>query len=432
MKPPLFRAEALQARSHPWMGTVSRIPPCVGSGWMVGAALWGAALVAVLVWGEYARTVRLQGVLLPEGGLLAVQAPAAAQAVHFAVQEGQWVEAGARLARLDHEVSGSEGPLVDVQLRHLRARRAASQRERAAADVAAERAVEALNHRRRALQREMQIHMAELETLEARRALAASHEQRQLQLVQSGFLSPAHAQQPAESVLEWQQRIQAARRAAVVLARDLRAIDDEVRARQAQHQMAQAQWDRQLATMAQEEQELLSRTASWLTAPQAGRVSALGVPFGQSVGAGQVVLTLLPQARPHQTSPLQAVFHVPGKAAAWLAVGQPVWLRHDAFAHQKFGLAAGRVTALTPTPALSADPWSRTPAARPQFRVTVALEHEKVWAHGAEHALRPGMQVEADVVHDRRRLWEWMVEPLLTARQGRGTAAPHGIQGAVS
>jgi membrane fusion protein len=40
-------------------------------------------------------------------------------------------------------------------------------------------------------------------------------------------------------------------------------------------------------------------------------------------------------------------------------------------------------------------------------------------AFGTPHLLRPGMTLEADVIHDVRGIWEWIFEPLLAihARQ---------------
>jgi membrane fusion protein len=49
----------------------------------------------------------------------------------------------------------------------------------------------------------------------------------------------------------------------------------------------------------------------------------------------------------------------------------------------------------------------------------VALASQQVVAFGESHLLRPGMTLEADIVHDVRGIWEWIFEPLLAihARQ---------------
>ena len=47
------------------------------------------------------------------------------------------------------------------------------------------------------------------------------------------------------------------------------------------------------------------------------------------------------------------------------------------------------------------------------YRVTVRLAAPHVMAYGRAQALTAGMQLEADVMQDRRRLIEWIFEPLI-------------------
>jgi membrane fusion protein len=47
------------------------------------------------------------------------------------------------------------------------------------------------------------------------------------------------------------------------------------------------------------------------------------------------------------------------------------------------------------------------------YRITVALDQQSVQAYGQPQALSPGMAVDADVLLDRRRLIEWLFEPVL-------------------
>jgi membrane fusion protein len=49
----------------------------------------------------------------------------------------------------------------------------------------------------------------------------------------------------------------------------------------------------------------------------------------------------------------------------------------------------------------------------PMYRVTVTLARQHVMAYGREQPLAAGMQLEADVLLERRRLVEWMFAPVL-------------------
>jgi membrane fusion protein len=50
--------------------------------------------------------------------------------------------------------------------------------------------------------------------------------------------------------------------------------------------------------------------------------------------------------------------------------------------------------------------------AEPLYRITVGLERQQVSAYGAQVALQPGMQLDADIVLERRRLYEWVLDPV--------------------
>jgi membrane fusion protein len=53
-------------------------------------------------------------------------------------------------------------------------------------------------------------------------------------------------------------------------------------------------------------------------------------------------------------------------------------------------------------------------AREPLYRIRATLEEQTIEAYGRREELRSGMQVEADVMLDRRRLIEWVFEPLLS------------------
>jgi membrane fusion protein len=52
--------------------------------------------------------------------------------------------------------------------------------------------------------------------------------------------------------------------------------------------------------------------------------------------------------------------------------------------------------------------------AEPLYRVVVGLKRQSVLAYGKEEPLKPGMLVEADVLGETRKLWEWVMEPLFS------------------
>ncbi|MHA6313528.1 hypothetical protein ACX3P5_20225 (plasmid) [Pantoea sp. S-LA4] len=47
-----------------------------------------------------------------------------------------------------------------------------------------------------------------------------------------------------------------------------------------------------------------------------------------------------------------------------------------------------------------------------QYRVLVALDKQTIKAYMQNEPLKPGMALDADFIVDKRRLYEWVLEPL--------------------
>jgi membrane fusion protein len=146
-------------------------------------------------------------------------------------------------------------------------------------------------------------------------------------------------------------------------------------------------------------------------APQDGVVSAVLASPGQTVTAAAALASLVPTG-----SALQAYLYAPSSAVGFLRAQQPVLLRYHAFAYQKFGHQRGRIERISLAPLQAAElagqAWAGD-AREPMYRITVALERQQMQAYGAMQALVPGMQLDADVPIERRKLYEWLFEPVL-------------------
>ena len=182
-------------------------------------------------------------------------------------------------------------------------------------------------------------------------------------------------------------------------------------------QALQGEIERALATLAQESAENEARQRIVVRAPQDGVVTAVLAELGQAVSAGAPVASLLPA-----DAKLQAQLFAPSSAVGFLLPNQQVQLRYQAFPYQKFGHHAGQVSQVSRAPLQAADlaglplpeSMKSTPSAEPLYRITVTLDQQAVQAYGQAQPLSPGMQIDADVMLDRRRLIEWIFEPLLS------------------
>ena len=107
---------------------------------------------------------------------------------------------------------------------------------------------------------------------------------------------------------------------------------------------------------------------------------------------------------------LEAELFAPSRAAGFLQPGLPVRLRYHAYPFQKFGLQEGSIREVSAT-TLRGDGQGE-----PVYRVRVSLARQGLALQGRWQPLKPGALLDASVLLERRRLYEWLLEPLYSLR----------------
>ncbi len=432
----LFREEVQAAQAAQWLGSV-RLHRPMSFALVTSAALFLAcALLAFAAWGEVNRKARLVGLLVPSAGSLNVTAPQAGVLLEVPVLEGQQVKAGDVLLLLQTErsslLNGTVGDTTARVALQIEARHNSLNTEHSLREMQTRQRQQVLADRIQTLQ--AQLRQAEEErNLQARRvALARTSLERNEQLAAEGFVAPTQVQTRQEELIDADGRLQSLQRSHLALQQDLQALRGEHAALAGQLQADLNQIDRSRASLTQESAENAARKSVVITAPFAGTVTALGLQAGQSVQMGQALATLVPLAANHQTSsqaaqqaPLQAHLFAPSRTAGFVRPGQTVYLRYAAYPYQKFGLYTGRITAVSATPFapselppnLSQQIVSQVGSSEGVYRINVQLDQQGIEAYGETLPLKAGLTLEADVLQERRKVWEWVLEPVLAARQ---------------
>jgi membrane fusion protein len=195
------------------------------------------------------------------------------------------------------------------------------------------------------------------------------------------------------------------------LRRELAALEGQQRELPLRSRARTAELERELAALSREAAESEALREQVIRAPHDGTVGSIAAEVGQTVRADTALASLVAaDAR------LQAHLYAPSSALGFLRAEQPVQLRVAAFPYQKFGHQSGRVQQVARVPMqsgeLAALPLASRPG-EPMYRITVALDRQDVIAYGQPQPLAAGMQLEADVMLERRRLVEWLFAPVL-------------------
>ncbi len=416
----LFRREALEHQQRGWLGEVQLIRPLsttLATLFMIGCALGVAAFLALT---EYTRKARVVGYLGPDTGVLRLVAPQRATVQERRAREGDEVRQGEVLFVLRVDRSTLDG---DTE---ASVRRSLAARERSLADAARQQQA-LLEAQRAAVDRRLADRRSEISQIEAESALQrqrlglAQAALRRLESLQSQqFISEAQVQAKAEEVIGLQAGLQGLERERAAQLREIGTLESERRELPLRSQVVQGEIERDLSALAQEAAESDARHTIVVRAPQDGRLTAVMAEPGQAVDSSVALASLVPDG-----AQLEAYLFAPSTAVGFLRPDQTVLLRYQAFPYQKFGHQTGHVLRVSHTPLQAAELASLPlPGAlsgvtlgagtEPLYRITVALDTQTVAAFGQPQALAAGMQLDADVQLDRRRLIEWIFEPLLS------------------
>jgi membrane fusion protein len=399
----LFRQEVIEARRQRLVGAVvAATPP--RSGLYVALVLGFAAIIAlVLAFGQYASRAQVKGVVAFDGGIARVYPSAPAEIRRFHVANGARVAAGAPLVTLS--IAQGRGGLSG-QLGLLAAQDQALARQQQLAGELGRSAIAALEQQRSSLaasiaslerQRQLAAGQAKLAESGRRRAARLAAEgagtQRQVEDSRSALLARnAELEQIGERLIDQRQALQ--------------AVAAQIAQRQLEAQRSDAELSAQRAALGEQRSALGRESEITLTAPIAGEVGDISAEVGQRARPDSSLVTIVPAG-----SRLEVWLFAPTRAVGFVRPGQEVRLFFDAFPYQKYGAGLGRIASVSRVPI---EPAALDPALgiqEPVFRIRVALDRPVPRLADAEAGMRPGMTLSANLVLERRSLWEVLFNP---------------------
>ncbi|NHZ36858.1 HlyD family secretion protein [Massilia rubra] len=428
-----FRKEVAQAHSDQWMGTIRLAQPMsvrIVAGFAMVIAL---CVLAYIFFGTVTRKARVTGMTLPAGGSLTISAMNPGILTRSFVTEGQAVIAGQPLFEVATERQGSSGEISMLVAQQLTIQKNT---------LASERRTRVAQHRDKASAIDERLVNVNAETLELDQEIALA--QRRLDLAKSslvkyetlqgsGFVSAAQTQQKQEELIDLGARMSTLTRAKLQLQATKLNLAAERTASVGELDNTMSQLQRSEAIVDKDIAENHSRRTSLILAPQAGVVATITYRSGQAVAAAQSLAVLIPQASSKQNmEPLEVQLYAPSRMMGFVATGQTVLIRYQAYPYQKFGLHRGRIVDISKAPfapndlpphlastilsnALQSMPGVNSNEAL--FRIKVQLSRQSIDVYGVAQPLPAGMTLDADIVQDRRRIWEWIAAPLLAATQ---------------
>lgn len=406
----LFRQEALAAKKTKVLGSVALY--CPPFRWLIIALV--CALVAVLItfciFGSYTKRETAKGVLVPENGMMTITAMTAGTVITLPAHEGDRLEKGAQVASISSEISTRFGQTREAIARQLDLQQEGLKQQLSNLEQLNAETLKSLQEKASLLQQQS----VELDTIYRQRTEQIGLAKKQLDKARAmraeGYASNTEVEKQQNDMLDASVRLQDVARQRIDVRQQLSQARQQLREQPITYSQQKNDIQQKLSEIAQSMMENESRRSVDLRTPERGTVSAVLVKQGQIVSAGQTLAIILPD-----NAHLQARIMLSSRAVGFIRPGQRVVLRYQSFPWQTFGQQYGTVKDIS-TSALSPQEISTitgdSQVQEPMYQVKVAVDHQTVQAYGKEVSLRAGSGLEADFIVDKRRIYQWVLEPL--------------------
>ena len=404
----LFRPEVMRAQSERALGDVVVSSSPTVSLFVGAAVLVLLALVLFASLGHYTRKAHVSGYLSPDEGLIKIYAPVTGVVIDKRVTEGQTVQAGEPLFVLSTDHGSPEAPAAQAAaIASLTQRRDSLRTALHNQDEIDRNTQRRLQEHLQGLEQEIAQVDAAARTQAQRLASAEETATRFRELAAKQYVSELQVREQREQALDQKARLESLQRDRIVLVRTLDELRRELAGHAPEAANRRAVIARDIETLEQQLTEYESRRRVVITAPTGGTVTAILAERGQTAVPTAPLLSILPEQ-----AVLEAQLLVPSRAIGFIEPGQRVALRYEAFPYQRYGSARGRIKEIARTLITPGEVNLPVALREPVYRVTVSLDAQYIAAYRQRLALQSGMLLDADVWLDRRRIIEWVFDPL--------------------
>jgi len=380
----------------------------------ISLSIWTAILTAITVaicsllyFVQYTQKHNAEGVLVLDKGLVNVITPSAGQIVSAEVAHGQTVKAGQLLYKILTNQAISEADAI----RSERRARLVSMEKSLQDDIARQKNIiqDTVRNKRQeltGLQSDLLVVEQKLLLLSEKEKIAKNNLARYDKLAEQNLFSKIQAKEKRIEYLDIRSQKIQLQSDLNIGKRNIEITNDAILIEELNGENQLADLKRKLEEARNKLLEYKSAEYIYVIAPSDGAVANIHAKLGQYVDPASPLLTIIPD-----NSQLYAEIYVPGNAIGFVTAGDTVQLRYRAFPYQKFGLHKGVVKHVSRAPLYGA---SGTLSVSSIYKITVALPEQYMVAYGQEQPLQAGMEIDAAILIDKRRLYEWLFEPLMS------------------
>lgn len=411
----LFRQESIDSKKNRWVGDIVLSRPYSFTYLILIASIIGLIIILFSIFGTYTKRSTVQGQLVPLSGLMHVYPTQPGVVIQKRVYEGKNVKKGDVLFTVSTTNYGIQGDMSAALLDQTKLKEQSIRSEISRMHLLHED--ERKNTLNQIMVSEKNLYRVKnlIENQKSLIELARNNQQRYENAFAQNATSLEDLEDKKINLVNQITQYESLEREKTLLEKDLNEQKTTLNSQVNKQRNEIEALERLLSNNTQELIEIQSKQEFNVHSHISGTVGMVNAEVGQFIDLSKPVLTILPE-----NTPLIAQLYVPSRAIGFVKKNDNVLLRYQAFPYQKFGHAKGQVLSIASTAMASQDLKTIGNLSNeqinnePVYLVRVMLNEQIIKAYGNNMPLQVGMTLEADIMHETRRLYEWVLEPLFS------------------
>ncbi|GGE78040.1 HlyD family secretion protein [Shewanella carassii] len=408
----LFRKEALDYSNKRLLGSVSLAQPLSVHFWVFTVFLSVLSIILFLYFSEYARKETVRGYLLPDAGIIKTYPVKGGIVTELHVKEGDNVVSGQPIAVISVQSGTASGEEIGEKIvSSLLSQKAILLEEKQQQRQLHQSELSRLKQRKTDLAISLSVFNRQSEIMTSRLTLLKTESEQYSTLHGKGYLSDIDYRAQKQKLLIAEQDLEEVNANKASVSSELNQINAELASNPIQFELTIVSLEKQLIELQRQIDEINNTYRFVITAPESGVIAAVSIVQGEFVAVTRPLVSIIPEG-----AELVAELLLPTRSAGFVREGDEARLRFDAFPYQRFGFLESQVARIDKALIVEGEASLPITLNEPVYRVRTILSAQSVQAYGESFNLKSGMLLEADIVLDRRSIFDWLLDPIYSLR----------------
>ncbi|PHM72083.1 HlyD family secretion protein [Xenorhabdus kozodoii] len=411
-----FRQEALKKKSIPMAGQMVLTSPFVFTVLTYLSSLLVVFIIIFIIFTEYSRKTSIKGQVYPKDGMSKIYSKEIGVISDVKVKDGQFVKKGDILGVIYKAQYINEGTLQDSLKEQAILKKNTLIKEINKMESLQVNRIELLKNNLNGLINQKEQIKIQIKIQKKRLNDLRKNTYRYRDLEKKGFISKEYMSSIESNELEQLERLNLTKKDLIEIDSLITEKELEIKDAPLKKIIERQEIERVLSSVNQEILNIESQTESVIRANSSGFVNINNFELGSFVDQSTLLLSIVPS-----NQDIVLHLYVPNQSIGFIKTGDIVNIKYSAYPYQKFGIFKAKVTSISRSamaaqevksigsvfPALNA-------TNEPVYLIKAELEKQYIEINKIKKPLEIGMTLDADILHEKRKLYEWIFEPLFS------------------